>query len=47
MDNSSLFSHPDAPQQGVPAEAAEKGVEYPTFSDRPDTETGTPNRKHS
>ncbi len=47
MDNSSLFSHPDTPEQGVSGEAAAKGVEYPTFSDRPDTETGTPDRKPS
>jgi hypothetical protein len=38
MDNSNLFSHPDAPEYLVSGEAAEKPVDYPTFSGRPDTE---------
>ena len=36
MDNSNLFSHPDAPEYVAPGEASRKPVEYPTFSDRPD-----------
>jgi hypothetical protein len=36
MDNSNLFSHPDAPELIASGEASGKPVEYPTFSDRPD-----------
>jgi hypothetical protein len=39
MDNVNLFSHPDAPEYVASGDAAEKPVEYPTFSDRPDTAT--------
>lgn len=35
MDNSNLFSHPDAPEHVASGEAAKKPVENPTFSDRP------------
>jgi hypothetical protein len=38
MDNSNLFSHPEAPEHVVSGEASGKPVEYPTFSDRPDAE---------
>jgi hypothetical protein len=38
MDNSSLFSHPDTPEYRASGEAAEKPVDYPTFSSWPDTE---------
>jgi hypothetical protein len=38
MDNSSLFSHPDAPECVASGQASRKPVEYPKFSDRPDTE---------
>ncbi len=36
MDNSNLFSHPDAPEYVASGEASRKPVEYPTFSDGPD-----------
>jgi hypothetical protein len=36
MDNSNLFSHPDAPEYVASGEVSGKPVEYPTFSDRPD-----------
>jgi hypothetical protein len=35
MDNSNLFSHPEAPEY-VASQASGKPVEYPAFSDRPD-----------
>ncbi|MCV7377662.1 hypothetical protein H7K38_03240 [Mycobacterium alsense] len=35
MDNSNLFSHPDAPEHVGASENAGKPVEYPTFSDAP------------
>jgi hypothetical protein len=38
VDNSNLFSHPDAPEYVASGEASEKPVEYPTFSDRRDAE---------
>jgi|GEM_PF-2201229 len=41
MDYSNLFSHPDAPEYVTSAEASGKPVEYPTFSDRPDTDRET------
>jgi hypothetical protein len=34
MDNSNLFSHPDAPEYVASGQASRKPVEYPTFSDR-------------
>ncbi|HWT47536.1 MAG TPA: hypothetical protein VN255_02760 [Mycobacterium sp.] len=40
MDNSNLFSHPDAPEYVASGEASRKAVEYPTFSDRPDADAG-------
>ena len=39
MDNSNLFSHPDAPEYVASGDARGKPVEYPTFSDRPNGET--------
>ena len=39
MDNSDLFSHPDAPQFVASDEASVDPVEYPIFSDQPDTQT--------
>jgi hypothetical protein len=36
MDNSNLFSHPDAPEYVESGNAHGEPVEYPTFSDRPD-----------
>jgi hypothetical protein len=38
MDNSNLFSHPDAPEYVASGEASGKPVEYPMFSDRPDAD---------
>lgn len=38
MDQSNLFSHPEAPKYVASGETSEKPVEHPTFSDRPDTE---------
>jgi hypothetical protein len=38
MDNSNLFSHPDAPEYVASGNAHGEPVEYPTFSDRPDAE---------
>lgn len=38
MDQSNLFSHPEAPKYVASGEASAKAVEYPTFSDRPDAE---------
>jgi hypothetical protein len=35
MDNSNLFSHPDAPEHVASDEAYGKPVEHPRFSDRP------------
>jgi hypothetical protein len=37
MDNSNLFSHPEAPEHVASGEVSQKPVEYPTFSDRPDS----------
>ncbi|MCV7259159.1 hypothetical protein [Mycobacterium shimoidei] len=37
MDNSNLFSHPDAPERVAPGETVGKPVENPAFSDQPDT----------
>jgi hypothetical protein len=39
MDDSNLFSHPDAPEYVASGHASGKPVENPTFSDRPDAET--------
>jgi hypothetical protein len=36
MDNSNLFSHPEAPEHVASGEVSQKPVEHPTFSDRPD-----------
>lgn len=36
MDNSNLFSHPEAPEHAASGEVSGKPVEYPTFSDRPE-----------
>jgi hypothetical protein len=38
MDNSNLFSHPNAPEYVASGNAHGEPVEYPTFSDRPDVE---------
>jgi hypothetical protein len=38
MDQSNLFSHPDAPKYVASAETSGKPVENPTFSDRPDAD---------
>jgi hypothetical protein len=38
MDNSNLFSHPDAPEYVASGNAHGEPVEYPTFSDRPAAE---------
>lgn len=38
MDQSNLFSHPEAPKYVASGEPSAKPVEHPTFSDRPDTE---------
>jgi hypothetical protein len=38
MDNSNLFSHPDAPEYVVSGQVSAKPVEYPKFSDRPDAD---------
>jgi hypothetical protein len=38
MDDSNLFSHPDAPEYVASDEASGRPVEYPTFSDGPDAE---------
>ncbi|WP_205781713.1 hypothetical protein [Mycobacterium alsense] len=38
MDNSNLFSHPDAPEYVGSGENAGKPVEHPTFSDAPDAD---------
>ncbi|WP_169926053.1 hypothetical protein [Mycobacterium arosiense] len=45
MDQSSLFSHPEAPKHVASGEASAKPVEHPTFSDRPDTEGSTNQRR--
>ena len=39
MDNSNLFSHPDATKHVAAGEASAHPAEYPTFSDRPDVDT--------
>ncbi len=44
MDNSNLFSHPEAPEHVAPSEASSKPVEYPAFSDRPDKAVPAPQR---
>ena len=36
MENSSLFSHPEAPEVIHSDETSSQPVEHPTFSDRPD-----------
>jgi hypothetical protein len=36
MDNSNLFSHPEAPEYVASGQASGKAVENPTFSDRAD-----------
>jgi hypothetical protein len=38
MDNSNLFSHPEAPERVAESQDSAKPVEHPTFSDRPDTD---------
>jgi hypothetical protein len=38
MDNSNLFSHPNAPEYVASGNAHGEPVEYPTFLDRPDAE---------
>ncbi len=40
MDSSNLFSHPEVAERVVSEEASAKPVEYPRFSDRPDTKPG-------
>lgn len=37
MDQSNLFSHPEAPKYVASGEISAEPVEHPTFSDRPDT----------
>ena len=39
MNNSDLFSHPDAPPYVALDEASVDPVEYPIFSDQPDPQT--------
>jgi hypothetical protein len=38
MDNTNLFSHPDAPEYAASGDTSGKPVEYPKFSDRPDAD---------
>lgn len=38
MDQSNLFSHPEAPKYVASGKSSAKPVEHPTFSDRPDTD---------
>jgi hypothetical protein len=38
MDNSNLFSYTDVPEYVASGETSEDPVEYPTFSEPPDTE---------
>lgn len=38
MDQSNLFSHPEAPKYVASGETSAKPVENPTFSDRTDTD---------
>jgi hypothetical protein len=45
MDNSSLFSHPEAPEYVASCQGSGKPVEYPTFSDRSDTEADVATRR--
>ncbi|WP_343709419.1 hypothetical protein [Mycobacterium sp.] len=40
MDNSKLFSHPEAPEYIVSGEHSGKPVENPVFSDRPSGDAG-------
>jgi len=40
MDNSNLFSHPEAPEHVVSDETSGKPVEHPVFSDRPNGDAG-------
>lgn len=47
MDNSSLFSHPDAPEYVASDEASAQPVEYPIFSDRLDTKPAVPKTQRS
>lgn len=44
MDNSNLFSHPEAPEHVASGEVSQKPVEYPTFSDRPDADVSATRR---
>ncbi|MEE2852965.1 MAG: hypothetical protein VX424_09980 [Actinomycetota bacterium] len=43
MDESNLFSHPEAPKYVASGETSAKPVEHPAFSDRPDA-AGSPNQ---
>jgi hypothetical protein len=45
MDNSNLFSHPEAPEYVASGEACGKAVEYPAFSDRADAEADAGTKK--
>lgn len=46
MDQSNLFSHPEAPKYVASRDASPEPVEHPTFSDRPDTHAvGSPNHR--
>ncbi|ETB27154.1 hypothetical protein O971_17885 [Mycobacterium avium subsp. hominissuis 10-4249] len=45
MDQSNLFSHPEEPKYVASGETSTKPVEYPTFSDRPDTGGSTHQRR--
>ncbi|WP_407688555.1 hypothetical protein [Mycobacterium sp. HUMS_1102779] len=40
MDNSNLFSHPEAPECVASGEVSGKPVEHPVFSDRPNGDAG-------
>jgi hypothetical protein len=45
MDQTNLFSHPEAPKYVASGETSAKPVENPTFSDRPDTDGSTEQRR--
>jgi hypothetical protein len=47
MDNSNLFSHPDALEYVAAGDVSVKRVEYPTFSDRPEAHAALSATQHS
>lgn len=47
MDNSNLFSHPDAPEHVASGETSAKPVEYPKFSDGPDSDSAVSAQQRS